>query len=115
MRVSVGGPKSEIEAEAKRKLINEKEIKDLLENETRRSELTKAKSRLHELLGFYDRIITSIHATINNVNKKEQLTYKQKNDLYIKTQEKELSQAKREKSKFRRYLKSLNEKIAEVN
>lgn len=115
MKVSVGGPKSEIEAEAQRKLINEKELKSLLDGTPSRSELSRAKTRLNELLSFYDRIIKSVHATINTVNKKDQLTHKQKNDLYIKNQEKDLAQAKREKSKFRRYLSKLNDKISETS
>jgi hypothetical protein len=115
MRVSVGGASSEIEAEAQKKLINEKEIKALLEGEPSKSDLMRAKSRMNELLGFYDRIIRSVHATINTVNGKHQLSHKQKQDLYIKNQEKDLAQAKREKSKFRRYLKSINEKLADIS
>jgi len=115
MKVSVSGPSSEIEAEAQRKLINEKEIRLLLDGNPTRNELSRAKTRLNELLHFYDRIIKSVHATINTVNKKDQLTHKQKNDLYIKNQEKDLAQAKREKSKFRRFLKNMNAKIAELS
>lgn len=115
MNVSVGGPKSEIEAEAKRKLINEKEIKAILASTVTRVELNRAKTKLNELLGFYDRIIKSVHATIKTVNNKDQLSHKQKNDLYIKNQEKELAQAKREKSRFRKYLRDINDKLAEAN
>ena len=112
MRISVNDANSEIEAEAQRRLINEKEIKHLLENNPSKSELMRAKSKLNELLAFYERIIKSIHTTINSVKKREQLTYRQKQDMYIKNQEKDLAQARREKSKFRRYFKTINEKLA---
>lgn len=114
MRVSVGGPASEIEAEALRKLITEKEIKQSLSYTKSRQELEKTKVKLRELLGFYDRILRSIQATIKTVNGKQQLTQKTKDDMYLKNQEKELAQAKREKSKFRRYLQQLNDKISEM-
>jgi len=115
MRVSVGGASSEIEAEAQKKLINEKEIKTILDGSPSKSDLMRAKARMNELLSFYERIIRSIHSTINTVNKKDQLSHKQKQDLYLKNQEKELAQARREKSKFRRYLKDINEKLSNLS
>lgn len=113
MKISVGGATSEIEAEAQKKLINEKELKLLLDGQPSKGDLMTAKTKLYDLLGFYDRIIRSIHATIETVNKKNQLTHKQKQDMYIKNQEKDLSQAKREKAKFKRYLQNIIEKIGE--
>ena len=114
MRVSVGGPSSEIEAEAMRKLITEKEVKKSLSENISRQDLERVKVRLRELLSFYDRILRSIQSTIKTVNGKHQLTQKDKDDKYLKNQEKELAQAKREKSKFRRYLQQLNDKISSL-
>ena len=111
MRIQVGGPQSELEAEAKRKLITEKEIKAILSNDTAPKELRKAKARMRELLDFYDRIIRSIDVTVRTVKAKPQLTERQKQDRYLIQQEKELSQAKAEKTKFRRYLKSIDDKL----
>jgi molecular chaperone DnaK (HSP70) len=114
MIVSVGGPQSEIEAEAQKKLITEREIKVVLEDsEITPKELRKTKARMQELLSFYDRIIRSIHQTIKTVESKTQLSQQQKEDRYLITQKKELSQAKAEKSKFRRYLKKVNDKLSE--
>lgn len=113
MRVSVGGPQSEIEAEAKRKLITEREIKSVLESETTPKELRQTKAKMRELLEFYDRIIRSIDATVKGVKAKTQLSYQEKKDRYLITQERELSQAKAEKSKFRRYLKKIEDKLSE--
>ena len=112
MRVQVGGPQSELEAEAKRKLITEKEIKAILSNDTAPKELRKAKARMRELLDFYDRIIRSIDVTVRTVKSKTQLTYHEKQDRYLIQQEKELSQAKAEKAKFRRYLKNIDDKLS---
>ena len=39
MQVSVGGPQSQLEAEAKKKLITEREIKAVLENDSTSKEL----------------------------------------------------------------------------
>jgi len=114
MRVSVGGPTSEIEAESKRKLITEKEVKQSLSGNYSRQELESVKIRLRELLSFYDRILRSIQATIKTVNGKTQLTQKAKDNMYLKNQEKELAQAKREKSRYRRYLQKLNDKLTEL-
>jgi len=111
MRVSVGGPTSELEAESKKKLITEKEIKQSLSKNSSRQELESVKIRLRELLSFYDRILRSIQATIKTVNGKTQLTQQTKDNMYLKNQEKELAQAKREKSKFRRYLGQLNDTL----
>jgi hypothetical protein len=113
MRVSVGGPQSEIEAAAKKKLITEKEIRYVLENNSPPKELRIAKARMRELLDFYDRIIKSIDVTVRSVKSKAQLTHKQKHDRYLNQQEKELSTAKAEKSKFRRYLRKINVKLNE--
>ncbi len=113
MSVSVKGPTSEIEAEANRKLIKEKDITTVLSNNSSRQELDRVKVRLRELLTFYDRIINSVHATIRQVKAKPQLSQAdQKN--YLKNQEKELAQAKREKSKFRRYLQKINTRLDEL-
>lgn len=114
MRVQVGGPQSALEAEAKKKLITEKEIKAILSNDTAPKELRKAKARMRELLDFYDRIIRSIDVTVRTVKAKPQLSYKEKQDRYLIQQEKELSQAKAEKTKFRRYLKSIDEKLGPI-
>lgn len=112
MRISVGGPSSEIEAEALKKLITEKELKQILSSkDSNKKDFERTKTKLRDLISFYDRIIKSIQTTIATVNSKTQLSYKQKNDLYLKNQEKELAQAKRERSKFRRYLQQLNERI----
>lgn len=112
MNVKVGGPQSELEFEAKKKLITEKEIKLVLSNEfVTPKELRKAKSKMRELLDFYERIIKSIDATVKRVNSKTQLTYHQKQDRYLIQQEKDLSTAKAEKSKFRRYLKKISAKL----
>lgn len=113
MRISVGGPQSEIEAEAKKKLITEKEIKYVLSNDVTSKELRKAKARMRELLDFYDRIIKSVDATVRSVKAKSQLTYQQKKDRYLNQQERDLSQAKSEKIKFRRYLKKIDTKLSE--
>ena len=45
MRVSVGGPQSQLEAEAKKKLITEREIKAVLENDSTSKELTLVKAQ----------------------------------------------------------------------
>ena len=111
MRVSVGGPASEIEAEARRKHVTEKEIKQALSSSTSKQEMKRVKTRLIELLSFYDRILKSIQATIKIVKSKSQLSQKEKDELYLKNQEKELAQAKREQSRYRRYLRQLNDKI----
>ncbi len=108
MNIKLGGPQSEIEAAAKKKLITEKEIKIILDSELSSKELRVAKVKLRELLDFYDRIIQSIDSTVKVVKSKSQLTYQEKKDRYLITQERELSQAKSEKSKFRRYLKKIN-------
>ncbi len=110
--IKVGGPASELEAEAQKKLITEKEIKAVL-NMTLfcRKDIQKTKVKLQELLAFYDRIIRSIDITVRTVKSKNQLSYQQKQNLYLINQEKELSQAKAEKSKFRRYLKKINLKL----
>lgn len=113
MRVSVGGPQSQLEAEAKKKLITEREIKAVLENDSTSKELRIVKAKTRELLEFYDRIIKSIDATIKGVKSKSQLSYQEKKDRYLITQERELSQAKAEKSKFRRYLKKIEDKLVE--
>ena len=107
----VGGPQSQIEAEAKKKLISEKEIKLAIEFETNSKELRHIKTRIRELLDFYDRIIRSIDITVKNINSSSQLSMKYKNDKYLTQHEKDLSQAKVEKSKFRRYLKQIELKI----
>lgn len=112
MRVQVGGPSSEIEAEAKKKLITEKEIKAVLSNDTPPKELRQAKAKMRELLDFYDRIIRSIDVTVRTVKTKHQLTYQEKQERYLIQQEKELSQAKAEKAKFRRYLKNIDERLS---
>ena len=113
MQVSVGGPQSQLEAEAKKKLITEREIKAVLENDSTSKELRLVKAKMRELLEFYDRIIKSIDATIKGVKSKSQLSYQEKKDRYLITQERELSQAKSEKSKFRRYLKKIEDKLVE--
>lgn len=109
MSLKLGGPQSEIEAAAKKKLITEKELKEILNSEFTTKELRQAKAKLRELLEFYDRIIQSVDATVKVVKSKSQLSYQEKKDRYLIMQEKELSQAKSEKSKFRRYLKKINE------
>lgn len=115
MRVQVGGPTSEIEAAAKKKLITEKEIRVILSSNTPPKELRVAKARMRELLDFYDRIIKSIDVTVRSVNSKTQLTYKEKHDRYLIQQEKELSQAKAEKTKFRRYFKQIESRLSDNN
>lgn len=113
MSVSVKGPASEIEAEASRKLIKERDITSVLSGSSSRQELESTKVKLRELLTFYDRIINSVHATIRQVKSKSQLSQKQSKD-YLINQEKELAQAKREKSKFRRYLQKINTALDEL-
>lgn len=112
--ITVGGPQSEIEAEARKKLITEREMKSILSNGTSSKDLRQAKSRMRELLSFYDRIITSIDLTVRSVKSKPQLSQQQKQHRYLNKQEKELAQAKIEKSKFRRYLKKINDKLDET-
>jgi len=113
MRISVGGPQSEMEAEAKKKLITKKEIETILSSDTSSKDLRRAKARMRELLDFYGRIIKSIDATVRSVKSKTNLTYEQKQERYLIQQEKELSQAKTEKAKFRRYLKKIELKLSE--
>lgn len=113
MSVSVKGPSSEIEAEAQRKLIKERDITDVLSSKSTRQELERVKTKLRELLSFYDRIINSVHATIRQVKTKHQLSQREQKN-YLTNQEKELAQAKREKSKFRRYLQKINTKLDEL-
>lgn len=113
MSVSVKGPTSEIEAEANRKLIKERDITTVLSTNSSRQELDRVKVRLRELLTFYDRIINSVHATIRQVKSKTQLSQPEQKH-YLKNQEKELAQAKREKSKFRRYLQKINTRLDEL-
>lgn len=113
MRIDVGGPQSEIEAAATKKLITEKEIKAILASDATPKKLRQTKARMRELLDFYDRIIRSIDVTVKKVNSKTQLSFQQKQDRYLNQQEKDLSQAKAEKSKFRRYLKKIEDKLGE--
>ena len=113
MTISVGGPKSQIEAEAKKKLITEKEIQHALEQDTKPKELRLVKARMRELLDFYDRIIKSIDVTVKTVKSKPQLTNREKHDMYLFHQERELAKAKAEKSKFRRYLKKIEVLLGE--
>jgi hypothetical protein len=113
MIVNVGGPKSEIEAEATKKFITEKEIKSILAGESNQKILRQTKSRIRELLDFYDRIIRSIDVTIKTVKSSTQLSHQQKNDKYLNQQEKELSRAKSEKAKFRRYLHTITTSLIE--
>lgn len=113
MSVRLGGPNSEIEAAAKKKHITEKELKEIISGNVNRQEITRTKSRLQDLLAFYDRIIASINTSINSINKKQQLTHTQKKDLYLVNHEKDLAQAKKEKSKFRRYLQNINSLLDE--
>lgn len=116
MQIKLGGPQSEIEAAAQRKLIKEKDIKEILSNDSiSLKELRSCKIQIRELLEFYDRIILSIDATVKTVKSKTQLTYQEKKDRYLIMQERELSQAKSEKSKFRRYLKKVNDRLDESN
>lgn len=114
MSVTVGGPATQIEAEALKKLISEREIKKILDSNPNRIELQKTKVQLQELLGFYERIMKSIDATIRKFANNKQITLKQKRDMYLIQQEKELAQAKREKSKFRRYLQKINTELDEL-
>lgn len=109
MSLKLGGPQSEIEAAAKKKLITERELKEILMSVSTTKELRQTKAKLRELLEFYDRIIQSVDATVKVVKSKSQLSYQEKKDRYLIMQEKELSQAKSEKSKFRRYLKKIND------
>jgi len=113
MRISVGGPKSEIEAEAKKKLITEKEIRFVLESPTSsQKDLRLIKTRIREILDFYDRIIASLSLTIKNVQS-SQISQKFKQEKYIANQERDLTQAKNEKAKFRRFLGIINSKLGE--
>jgi len=113
MIASIGGPQSELEAEAKKKLITEKEIKEVLSSETPPKDLRRAKARMRELLDFYDRIIRSIDATVRTVKANATLTHEQKQDTILIRHAKELSQAKAEKAKFRRYFKQIELKLGE--
>jgi len=113
MSINVGGPQSEIEVEAKKRFITEKEIKIVLTLNSPK-ELRKVKSKLMDLLDFYNRIINSIDYSIKSINSNKVLTHKQKKDMYLNTQEKELSQAKLEKSKLRRYLNKINSQLNEM-
>lgn len=113
MSVSVKGPASELEAEASRKLIKEKEITAILSGNSSRQELERTKVRLRELLTFYDRIITSVNSSIRTIKSKTQLSQKEQKD-YLISQAKELAQAKREKSRFRRYLQKINLSLDEL-
>ena len=113
MSVSVKGPTSEIEAEASRKLIKEKEITAILSGNSSRQEIESTKVKLRELLTFYDRIINSVNSSIRTIKSKPQLSHKERKDYLIK-QDKELAQAKREKSRFRRYLQKINLALDEL-
>lgn len=113
MRVSVGGSNSEIEAASKKKFITEKEIKQILDSTSNLKDIRLAKTRIRDLLDFYDRIIKSIDRTITDVSSKKQLTMQMKKQLVLNKQEKELSQAKTEKNKFRKYLKLIDERLGE--
>lgn len=109
----VGGPTSEMEVEAKKKFITERDIKKILDNAPPK-ELRRAKARIRDLLDFYERIIKSIDVTVRSVNAKTQLTYSQKKERYLKQQMKDLSRAKAEKTKFRRYLKSVTTQLRDL-
>lgn len=112
MAITVNGPQTEIEYEAQKKLITEKEIKAVLLDETSiANDLRRSRVRLKELLNFYDRIIRSIDLTIRSISDNKQLTQQQKQIKYLNQQERELSKAKSEKSKFRRYLKQIDDKL----
>jgi len=113
MGVSVKGPSSELEAESSRKLIKEKEITAVLFGNASRQELEKTKVKLRELLTFYDRIINSVNSSIRTIKSKTQLSQKEQKD-YLDNQAKELAQAKREKSRFRRYLQKINLALEEL-
>lgn len=113
MQVRVGGANSEIEAAAKKRLINEKEIKLVITDHLDPKALRIVKTRIRELLDFYDRIISSIEHTIKTISRETSLTQLQKKKLVLDKQEKELSQAKSEKNKFRKYLKTVELKLAE--
>jgi hypothetical protein len=113
MSVSVKGPASELEAEASRKLIKEKEISAVLSGNSSRQEIERVKVKLRELLTFYDRIINSVNSSINTIKSKTQLS-QQEQKKYLINQAKELAQAKREKSKFRRYLQKINLALDEL-
>lgn len=95
----------------KKKLITEKEIKAILESDVSPKKLRIVRSRIRELLDFYDRIIKSIDLTIRNVKSNKKLSNQQKQIRYLNQQERDLSQAKLEKSKLRRHFKKINEKL----
>lgn len=113
MSVTIKGPQTEIEYEATKKLITEKEIKSVLLSESSKMELRRTKTQIRELLGFYDRIIKSIDYSIRNIKSNNQLSNQQKQIRYLNQQERDLSKSKSEKSKFRRYLKKIDEKLNE--
>lgn len=106
--IRVSGPNSEIEVEARKKLLNEKELKQILSSTATTQTLRSTKIKLVDLLGFYDRIIGSIAASLTNLRKKPINTVKDQ----ILRQEKDMSAAKVEKSKFRRYMVKLDELLA---
>ena len=109
--VKVGGPNSELEAEASKKYISEKEIIKVLDNIDgySKKELERVRNKARELVYFYDRIIRSLGINIRNIEKTKKLSYKEKKDKFLEKQEKDLSQAKRERSRIKRHLKILNE------
>ena len=112
MNIKVSGPSSEMEAEANKKLISEKEIKSTLSNNNlKKQDLNKVKNKIRDLINFYDRIIRSISHTLNMLEKKNDMRISIEKNKYYNTQKRDLNQAKRERSKFKRYLNDLNEKI----
>lgn len=109
--ISVGGPQSAVEAEAKKKFITEKEIREIIDSPSLTlKELRLVKAKIRDLLEFYDRIISSITATLKTVETSN-ISNSFKQDKYVKGHEKELSQAKNEKSKIRRYLSRIDSMI----
>lgn len=109
--IKVNGPKSEIEAEALKKLISEKELKQILSSPEDKDSLRRAKVRLLDLISFYDRIIKSINVTITSVDKNKGLDNSFKKNTYLVKQEKDLYKAKSERLKFRKYLADINSLI----
>jgi hypothetical protein len=109
--IFVKGPSSEFENEVRKKYIKINEIKKIVEapHNYSKTELERTKTKIYELLQFYNRIIKSINSTLNRVKKNYAISYQEKKERYYKKQENELYKAKREKALINKYYNKLNE------
>jgi len=109
MQVKLKGPASQLEAEARKKFITEKQIKEVIDNPKNKTEVDRTITRLNELLSFYDRLVKSLNSSLTMLNKKQNLDVQLKKKHFLQKQERDLHQAKRERHKFKNYLLKLKE------